>query len=575
MIGTFNDVYGGGHDMCRRWFPKEEHFKEHPEWWMLNGGERVCPDHTNFCETNPDFVRAYCRSVEEKIRDIPSCVKILSINMEDTPYTCECANCLKPIVLPDGMTVAPDDPAFKSTRFFIFFNQVARHIAKIRPDLRIMQFAYLHLVTPPKVPIEPNLIIKFCPYPRDMRQSVAEGPSNRVMRAALDGWLKLTPNLYLREYYFCQCIYYPRPICDVAAVDLRYCRDRGVPYVYTDSPGGGGDSTRINKEYSLFREYREFYDMNAMEAWVMQKLFWDPSQDPEALRTEFLTRTFGPAVDEMKACWKLLRDAWHSDLHPSTFRDDPLASAVHYIAGKGLTERVRGHLDRAAAKADLPARKAWLKRMRAVLDDWLESASGAANATVTIPRVAGRADVGLDFLSPVWLQAKGMPGLRKPVETQTADRSGTRAWMLADETSFCVAVDVRKLGGLKVVAEKDLPDGSYPRHDRIVLSFDNGQGGFTFAVDPFNHRFAAHDFTDEAVGEWTSNVSREASGWKAVVRIPFATVGVDPKDVGDLRFNLTVGTAVSEGDSRGWVFSLMGGRPFAPSTWSKLVLKGE
>ena len=217
----------------------------------------------------------------------------------------------------------------------------------------------------------------------------------------------------------------------------------------------------------------------------------------------------------------------------------------------------------------------WKTGKGALVLEKVNDGFGAANATVTIPRVAGRADVGLDFLSPVWLQAKGMPGLRKPVETQTADCSGTRAWMLADETSFCVAVDVRKPGGLKVVAEKDLPDGSYPRHDRIVLSFDNGQGGFTFAVDPFNHRFAAHDFTDEAVGEWTSTVSREASGWKAVVRIPFATVGVDPKDVGDLRFNLTVGTAVSEGDSRGWVFSLMGGRPFAPSTWSKLVLKGE
>lgn len=576
IIGTFNDVYGSGHDMCRRWFPKEEFFKDHPEWWMLNGGERVCPKETNFCETNPDFVRAYCRSVEKKIRDVPTSVKILSICMEDTTRTCECANCLKPIVLSDGGTVGPDDPAFKSTRFFIFFNEVARHVAKIRPDLKIMQFAYQHLLIPPKVPVEPNLIIKFCPFPRDMRQSVAEGPSNRTIRAAMDGWLKLTPDLFLREYYFCQCIYYPRPIGDSAAVDLRFCRNRGVPYASCDSPGGGGDSTRINREYSLFREYREFYDMNAMEAWVVQKLFWDPSQDPETLRMEFLTRTFGPAADEMKACWKILREAWYSDRHPSTYHDDPIASAVHYIAEKGLTERVRGHLDRAAVKADLPARKDWLVKMRTVLDDWLESATGAATATLTVPRVAGRADVdvGFDFFSPTWQQAKGLLILRKPVETRTVDCSGTRAWMLADKASFCVAVDVCKPDGLKVIADKNLPTGAYPRHDRVVLSFDGGRGGgCTFAVDPFNHRFAAHGLTDVTVGDWTSRTSCAATGWKAVLRIPFSTLGINPEMFGELRFNLAVGTAESGGDSLGWVFSLGGGRPFAPSTWNRLALK--
>ena len=64
-------------------------------------------------------------------------------------------------------------------------------------------------------------MLKLCPYPRNMRYSIVEGPANAKWKARLDGWLANTKHIYLREYYFCGCIFYPRPIADSAAVDLR------------------------------------------------------------------------------------------------------------------------------------------------------------------------------------------------------------------------------------------------------------------------------------------------------------------------------------------------------------------
>ena len=396
IIGGYCDVFGGGHDMETRWFPREEFFAEHPEWWMEIDGRRWTGAHSNFCETNPDFVKAYCASVLAKIAGLPQSVKIVSINMQDTRKTCTCANCLKPITLPDGSVVSSGDEAFASTRFFIFFNEVARAVAKARPDLKILQFAYHHLAIPPKVPVERNVIMKFCPYPRNMKESVLFGRTNAKWRRRADGWLANTPELYWREYYFCQCIFYPRPIADTAALDLREIARRGVKYVYTDSPGGHGDGDTIVEKYNLNRPAHEFYDMCAMEAWTVQRLFWDPSQDPEALRAEFLRRTFGPAAPHVAEFYRVLRDSWNAQDVWSTYRDNPSESAAQFIVSRGLEGRCRAALAAAEAAADRKERREWIVGMRGILARWIAEAprqkpfKTASDMRIAVPDHSGK-----------------------------------------------------------------------------------------------------------------------------------------------------------------------------------------
>ena len=555
--------------MERRWFPREEFFKAHPEWWMEIHGERWTGKDSNFCETNPDFVKAYCASVLAKIADLPSSVKIVSINMEDTDRTCTCANCLKPIVLPDGSMLTKDDAAFKSTRFFIFFNEVARAVAKARPDLKILQFAYLHLSVPPKVPVERNVILKFCPYPRNMRESVMFGPSNAAWRQKVEGWLANTPELYWREYYFCQCILYPRPMADTAALDLREIARRGVRYVYTDSPGGHGDGGRIIKMYSCLRPGREFYDMCGMEAWTIQKLFWDPSQDPETLRAEFIRRTFGPAAPHVAEFYRLLRDSWNAEKSPASFRDDPSRSAAKFIVARGIAGKCRDALAAAEAAADLPARRAWIAAMRGILARWLSEAPDFVRCDILVPKFADEKAPPMDIAAEPWTRATRL--VVKAMRSRGArDRSGSDFRIYADGEAFHIACDVKRKGAKRF---GDLrPDaGGSPSGDRVELFFGEGKKSyFHFAFGADGSSFEAKGLDGFWTCDWNVRTEKTRDGWRARASIPFAAIGFEPHKDPQLRFLLAVPQFLGAEGAYPVLYTLGGGVPHAPSTWLTL-----
>ena len=553
-VGAYCDVYGGGHDMETRWFPRAEFLEAHPEYYMLVDGKRGAAKRTNFCETNPAFVEAYAKSVEEKIRNLPDSVRIISINMEDTSVTCQCPDCLKPLHLPDGTVIEPKDPAFRSTRFFLFFNAVARHVAKIRPDLRILQFAYMHLAIPPKVKVERNVILKFCPYPRNMREGVIRGASNAKWRARIDEWLVNTPEMYWREYYFCGNIYFPRPMADTAADDLRYIASRGIRYVYTDSPGRYGDTGRNNAAYSLNRPYHEFYDMNGMEAWVVQKLFWDPSQDPEALRAEFCRRTFGPAAADVAEFHRLIRTSWNSDNLASGFRDNPFRSAAHYIVANGISEKCRAALASAAAKADNAGRADWIAAMRKTFEDWIADAPNWVCPVQKVPFV--QSDAG-------GIRLPSLKSLKDPKKLDP--HAGTSVTVRSDGRAFVFDFDIDK-AGKRIQVRRDLPKGVFPSGDKVELSFALKKGGYVhLAFDAEGQTYTGK--ADAAAScDWTATVGRTAAGWKATARVPFEALDFAPQVDPEIRVNVMITYAASQKYAHS--YSLGAGQPHVPAGWT-------
>ena len=568
MFGAYMDVFGGGHDMETRWFPRKEFFRDHPEYWMLVDGRRWEGRRSNFCETNPGFAAAFAKSVEEKIRNLPKSVRIISINMEDQSLTCQCESCLAPITLEDGTVIDVSDPAFRSTRFFLFFNKVARHVERIRPGLRILQFAYMHLAVPPKVKVADNVTVKFCPYPRNMRYSIADGPVNGIWRRQLDGWLANTKNIYLREYYFCGCIYYPRPIADTAAVDLRYCRDRGVKEVYSDL-AGRADSGANNPAYELNRPYREFYDMVGMEAWTICKLFWDPSLDPEALRALYLRRTFGPSSADVAEFYRLLRDSWRSDCMASSFCDNPCRAAAHYIVEKGLGDRCRAALAAAEAKADRPERREWIAAMRRILDYWIGESPNYELDEQKVPLLA-EGNPGLDFGRGEWTKAALLSGFRGPGLRKAVDDSGSAVRIYSDGRAFRVGFDLRTSGAPRALTSG--PKGGFPKGDKAELSFSSRRHGyFQFAFDCDGNRYESRANDSSWECGWELEVEKGVDGWKAAVRIPFEAIGFEPHVDPRLRF-MTMFTLESRPKSSGRLFSWQGGVSHTPSSWGELVV---
>ena len=566
IVGSYCDIFGGGHDMESRWFPRSEFFDKHPEFWMEVKGARWTGSSSNFCETNPDFVAAFSKSVEEKIVGLPPSVKIVSINMEDSNITCECEKCLKPIILQDGTVLTNDDPAFKSTRFFIFFNKVARHLAKIRPDLKILQFAYLHLAVPPRVPVERNVILKFCPYPRNMRESIFEGISNRKWRDRMEGWLENTPEMYWREYYFCQCIMYPRPIADTAAIDLRQISERGVRYVYTDCPARSGDGDTVITMYSLFRPSREFFDMCAMEAWTVQKLFWNPSLDPEDLRRDFVSRTFGPAAPHIGEFYRLLRDSWYTETAPSSYADNNVRNAAKFIVAKGLSEKCRTALAAAFAAADNAARKAWIAKMREILDMWIRDSFNYMDGEIKVPKL--KCTGNPPFGDEAWRKSTLLPSFKIVRSPRSIDKTGSKVRVFSDGEAFHFAFDVKTpKGPRKLKAESP---GAYPCGDRGEVAFALKGKYYQFAFSAAGDRFSSKGLTDTFCCDWSVEIEDNKDGWRAFVRIPFAALDFEP--LVDSKIKCMASISYSHGNARSQsvTYSLGKSVPHTPETWSTL-----
>jgi len=534
---TWYDQFTGGHNMLRAWFSPAEHFSEHPEYYMLVDGKRVDNANGNLCETNPEMVAAFTESVLKKIAMLPETCREVAILLQDNNQTCQCPNCMKDIVLADGTVVRNGDPDFKSTRFFLFFNQVARAVAKVRPNLVIRQYAYIHLSVPPRCLVEPNVKLMWCPYPRNMRGSVVEDPTNAKWKERLDGWLAKTPNLYFREYYFCGCIYYPRPMADTAAVDLRYIAAKGVPDVYTDAGVDADSTTRKSSAYHLTWPMSEFYDMVGVEAWTIQKLFWDPSLDPQMLRRTYLTRTFRESAAEMIEFYDLIRTGWYSDSLPSGWGDNACQSAARYIVKTGLSEKCRSALARAAAKAARPEQKAWIASMQAILERWNREAPNHVAGEAKCPLDEQVTFPDFDFEGTAWQKATRLPEFLLRNKKRTKDPQHGACWIKNDGRAFLFGFRLPKDPTTICVERQKSGKESFPNYDHVEFLLSHPTDGFyQFAFDPDGNRYEAKGSDATWSCAWELKTRRTDAGWEAVVRLPFASVGFEPTVNAKVRF---------------------------------------
>ena len=576
-LGGYRNCWGNAHNMVGWWFPHREH-ADHPEYYMLFGGKRAEKDCCNLCETNPEMIAAFCKSVEEKSRGIPPWVEEIAVLMEDTGDTCQCENCLRPIVLADGTCVTPDDPAFKSTRFFLFFNQVARHMAKVRPGTVLRQYAYVHLSVPPKCPVEPNVKLSWCPYPRNMKESIVEGPSNANWKERLDGWLAITKNIYYREYYFCGCIIYPRPIADTAAPDLRYIKKAGVETVYADAGVNDDIETRSAPGYNNLQPCCDFFTMCGPEAWATMRLMWNPDRDPVALRHEFLRRTYREAAPSMIRFYDLVRESWYSDPMASGWSDSAWRSAAHYLAKKGYETPCRNALIEAEQTALDNRSSNEVRRVRAVFETWMKAAPDYMTEEKRIPVVACEGTPPFDLDAGVWTKAAEFPPLKQLKRDEAGrwlpDPTNARVKMFSDGHAFWVGAHAKKDPASLVSLTKP-GNEPFPQGDEMEFLFSSEKDGYyQFAFDVKLNRYEAKVYDRSWNGEWTPQVKVVADGWISVVRFPFETLGFEPIRNNRIRFFPLVSNYFG-GRGKNVNVGWGGGSTASPASWGELTVDIE
>lgn len=313
--------------------PAKRYFAGHPEWGALLGGKRVPTDvhRGQLCVTAPGLADEFAANVIRAL-DLSPDAPMVSVSPNDGSAWCECDACLAlDRKLCGGRTteqgLARAKP-FVGDRVFWFANEVADRVALKHPDKKLLVLAYINYAEPPDtIRPRPSVVPFLCHYaPADYSRAIGDPASgaNRQFDDLLKRWLKISPDLMIYSYVSKSMWWrLPRPVLHTFAADVKYLHGLGVRRYYCQS--------------SL-----SDWPLDGPLYYVIAKLLWDPSGDPDAIAREWEEGMFGVAAPAMREFYAAVETAVRKT--GKSYSDDPRTQ------GAGLYERAS--LDRAMAAID-------------------------------------------------------------------------------------------------------------------------------------------------------------------------------------------------------------------------------
>lgn len=355
---------GGGHNL-HSWIPFSL-FKTNPEYWALIDGKRQHPNgyKNQICLSNPDGRQIFMTRMRTAIDRKPVAreANCFNIKIEDNWGVCECEECTRPIRLPDGTILPPEDIAFRSTQFFMFLNSVANHLHNTGlPKMQIGTYVYFYTVPVPKVPVTSYLRPYFAPYVRKDMKVPLYAPINDIWWRIVNEWAAINPNVVMREY---TGLYVNlRPLADVAAYDIRALLEAGVREFTSERIIGGiYESPEVQK-----RDWVGI-DIAAAEFWIISRLYWNPNEDVQQLRRYFLRRTFREASPAMEKFYGLAHELYYAEQRTSDYEENHETLKRAIVLGKD--HLFRQYLDEALQTAKHPVSQMWIRLISDKFDNW-------------------------------------------------------------------------------------------------------------------------------------------------------------------------------------------------------------
>ncbi|OGV49486.1 MAG: hypothetical protein A2X49_00905 [Lentisphaerae bacterium GWF2_52_8] len=529
-----------------RFLPQEQYFKQKPEYFCLVDGKRVFPGyHANLCFTNIDGTEEFAKNVilDRIEHDVES--NVIGIGVEDSNQTCNCPECLKPITLPDGSVLKKDDPAFRSTQYYIWLNRIAAIIAKKYPNIKIATIAYMFATLPPKIDIADNVLIVYCPINKNMKQDF-NGETNKIPLAALMEWNKRCKSFSIYEYWGCAANY-PRPVSYVIQKDLQLMRGLKISRIYSEW---------------LHKGNAEF--LSGMEFWITCKLLWNPDLNIEKLREEYLTKTYRAAAPEMKKFYDIVRDTWYADGSSSYYYDNPINSTGYYLLRDEATGKAcRDALMGAVSKADHPVAKALAEKTLAAFEDYAEKARKkmVKGAKIVIPK-----DTDPSFGSmegPAWISAAELTDFSILGQPDKKAKSPLSVRIAHDGKNLWLKFTAK--GGKGPFPPEENMWGR--EHWEIFIQSDRSNGTVPYyhlAFDQNGEKYNAIAFGSKWDCEWTVFVRKNDDSWDAIACIPMKQLKIKDNTMRMLFFR----TDKANGENVTW----RGGAVHDPGAFSEVSL---
>jgi len=300
--------------------PPVKYFKDHPDWFPeINGvrcvglpgwygaspetraffeslpKEQFHESGTQLCLTNEEMRKELVKNALEALRKNPS-ANIISISQNDVQGFCTCEKC---------RAIDEANESHAGT-LITFVNQVAEEIEKEFPNVWVDTLAYQYTRKPPKL-VKPrkNVIIRLCTIECSFLQTLENGEKNADFKADIEGWSRISPQLYIWDYvtnFVNYCI--PHPNMNVLAENIRFFEKNHTVGLFEQ----GDKHTTVG-------------DFVEARAWVISHLMWDSTQDENALWKEFFDGYYGPASAGLMEYLRVIhKAAKKTEVHLGCFR---------------------------------------------------------------------------------------------------------------------------------------------------------------------------------------------------------------------------------------------------------------
>jgi hypothetical protein len=506
----------------------------HPEYYGYNPITKtrrfVKHGEGTMCLSVPGLPAVWARGLAEDVaaheKKVGRKVEIIQIGPGDNWFCCQCERCVAPLTLPDGSQLPcrdPDsikDPLFRSTQIMMFVNEAMETWKTLRPDVAIHLLAYIHFAEPPRVPVHPDLSIYFAPYPtNNIHFPLLDPRQPEPWRGRFEKWLTVTDRLGFYEYFGSK----PSPDAFYAAANLRAllrCPGHRDAVIYAEISNDRGTDGLSNGEFG--------WDVGLMNHWVMTRLFWDPTQDVDALYRYFIERTYREAAPRMLAYYALIKSGWFDP-------DNKTVSACHasiahvykgMIVDRGLEKECLRLLAEAEAAARHPHSRTLIRRMR---EQYVGFGKDLARLVAAhVPEIRG--DAG-DFDSLQWEKPLLNDDFRLTTRRGEAATPRQRTTLQAAHDGRTLYLRFRAdddaVGRQRALAS-DAAKERWPAGDHIEFWVQRGNDSYVFAFNANGARYDAKNLDRTWDSGWDLKVRKMAAGWEAVATLPLATFQLAP-----------------------------------------------
>lgn len=270
--------------------PEKKYFKDHPEYFGLQGGKRVAGEiNAQLCLTNPEVLKLAREQVLKWMDEHPG-VPVIDVSQNDGAGPCECANCMA-VVKEEGSQHGP---------ILRFVNAIADAAASKKPGIWIETLSYAYSLTPPAVTKpRPNVMIRLC-HAGCYFHGFEQCKMGADFANCVDRWTSETKRVFIWHYASDFSHYFaPNQNLNGLARDIRFYGTHGVNgvMVQCDYQGRGGELAEL-------RQY------------LCAQLLWDPERDPMQVREEFCRGYYGEASDAVLEFLRLMdRVSESTDTH--------------------------------------------------------------------------------------------------------------------------------------------------------------------------------------------------------------------------------------------------------------------